>query len=342
MRRRWCCAALSLVSLSALGCATGGSPGAARGPSGPAAAEAQAEPAAAADPAVAAALARALDQGWGELHLTVECQRAEGGFEAVEVFGSGVGIWDGKRQFELHRDQVAALLAALRDAEFGALREVYGGRDDPRVPPRDEAAALRVTCRIVLRLDGVARQSAQLDRGRQSEELRELAHRLLDLCRAPAATGVTAADLAAGLGKVAAGELAPESLELLVHRRPEQGGPGAGWLLRLAGRRATSREIEDGGGFGDPVRLDLAQDELAALARLLVDQGVADLPINLYADHYTDLVVKVLDREARIQARRFAGMTPATHGAKQERFDRIWHELAQLHRRVSAEGGPGE
>jgi hypothetical protein len=79
------------------------------------------------------------------------------------------------------------------------------------------------------------------------------------------------------------------------------------------------------------VRLD--DRELSGLARLLREGGMADLPINLYAEEYTDLVVKVLDREQRVQARRFAGMTRTTHGLAQGRFDRILEALGERRQR---------
>jgi len=43
-----------------------------------------------------------------------------------------------------------------------------------------------------------------------------------------------------------------------------------------------------------------------------------------------------------VQARQFAGMTPATHGQKQLHFDRLLETIAQLSDRVIDQGLPGD
>jgi hypothetical protein len=139
-----------------------------------------------------------------------------------------------------------------------------------------------------------------------------------------------ATDLGDGLAKVASGVLAPEVLHVLVSRRPE-GGPSAhaarSWVLRVEGRTASIRG--PGSEGGEVVEVALVDGEAAALAGLLRQEGVADLPQNLYAEELTDLVVRVLAHEKKVQARRFAGMTRATHGEAQERLDRILAALVE-------------
>ena len=78
---------------------------------------------------LAAALERALAHDWRELRIEAEC-RVEGRLPRVEVFGNGVGIWNDERQFALPREEVRALLVALRDAGFASMRPSYGGRED--------------------------------------------------------------------------------------------------------------------------------------------------------------------------------------------------------------------
>ena len=99
----------------------------------------------------------------------------------------------------------------------------------------------------------------------------------------------------------------------------------------------TSRGFQAEAGYGEPRQRRLSGDEVAALARLLIDNAEG-LPFNLYADQYTDLTIEVLNRKVSIQARRFAEMTPETHGARQQSFDRVIEVLAALQRQVAAEG----
>ncbi len=52
--------------------------------------------------------------------------------------------------------------------------------------------------------------------------------------------------------------------------------------------------------------LELADKELADVCKLLIDNGVAGLPINLYAPDYTDFSVEIFKHRKSMQARRFA------------------------------------
>ena len=279
---------------------------------------------------LAEALERALADGWGQLRMEAEC-RVEGRLPRAEVFGNGVGIWNEERQFRLPREAVRSLLVAFREAGFALMLPSYGGEGDSVTP---DAQPPRLTCRVGLSLDGASRQVVQLQGGRQSAELRRLAERILDACRVKAAAGIGAVDLDEGLAKVATGVLAPEVLQVLVSRRPA-GRPSAdgawGWVLRVAGRTASI--LGPGEPGPEPVEARLDDAEAAALARLLREEGVAGLPFNLYAEELTDLVVQVLGHEKKVQARRFAGMTRATHAEAQARFERILGTLGDCRER---------
>lgn len=273
-----------------------------------------------ASPALSEALERALADGWGELRIEAEC-RVGGRLPRAEVFGNGVGIWNEERQFSLPREEVRSLLVVFRDEGFASMRPSYGGKKDPVIP---EAQPPRLTCRVGLSLDGVSAQVVQLEGGRQSAELRRLAERILDECRAKGASGTGAVDLDDGLAKVASGALAPEVLQVLVSQRPEGRPSGDGaraWVLRVEGRAASI--LLPGERGPEPVERRLDDAEAASLARLLREDGIARLPANLYAEELTDIVVRVLRHETTIQARRFAGLTRATHGEAQVRFERI-------------------
>jgi hypothetical protein len=301
-------------------------------------------PPAAVDEEANAAVARALDhavlEGWRDLRVEAECQTKEG-FTAVEIFGNGIGIWKESAQFQLAPARLRALLEALRDGGFAGLRASYGGKGDPLLPTNQSP---RVTCRIGLQLDGIRKHVAQLQGGRQSEALAKLANRILEECRAPAASGVGAIDLNDGLGKVAEGVLAPEAFHLVVHRSAQDSGggqrEGENWLLRVNGRHASVRGSSKDPARDAPLVLELRADDLGRLARQLVAAAASDLPGNLYADQYTDLTVTVLNRRKHVQARRFAGLTAATHGEKQKSFDRLLGQLEELRRRVSESGRP--
>jgi len=281
--------------------------------------------------------------------VLVECAD-DAGMRQAEVFGNGVAIWDRRLQLELPREELVALLGRFRSAGFAGFQEMYGTivREIPipqDAPPEGPGwlAAIQVICRVELTLDGVTKQSVQLAKGPRSEELDALARGILEAVQPVPGAGVGAEDLRDGLSRIGEGVLAPETLRLLLHRKPAAEAVEAGeaaWILRLTGRRAAVEPFLVPGGYGDPVTLELPEAEVARVGRLLAEAGVGELPENLWAEHYTDLVVEVLDHEARLQARPFAGMGPTTHGAAQERFDRLYTALADLAHRVLREGAP--
>lgn len=280
------------------------------------------------------ALERVLTSGERDgVSILAECGD-DGALTEVRIFGSGVGIWNRNRQFTLPAERVTALLERFREIGFSRFQELYGTIEQEIPVPEDVGgAALRVICRVELTLDGVTKQSGQLDEGPRSEELKELADSILELGREPGTSGTTADGLDDGLAKIAAGTLAPEVLRVLLHRKPDARAVAAGetgFLLRIEGARATVQPYT--GSYGDAVEIDLTRPELAELAAHLAENRPGDLPLNLYANHYTDLVVEVLDRKREIQARTFTGITPSTHGEAQERFDRIYDRLAEVAR----------
>jgi hypothetical protein len=232
-------------------------------------------------------------------------------------------------------------LETFRETDFPNMRETYGGRRDPVVR---ENQSPRATCRVALRLDGLRKHVAQLQHGRQSEELRRLASRVLETCEGAAGSGRAASSLGDGLAKVAVGELAPETFHALVHRKAKGNDSdkreSESWLLRVDGRRTSTRRQLPEKGYDEEFVLELSLEDLTGLARLLRETGVDDLPVNLYAEHYTELVVSVLNWRQALQARPFAGMTPTTHRDKQKRFDQIFGKLRDLERRVETEGRP--
>jgi hypothetical protein len=275
------------------------------------------------------ALDRALERRqWSDLRLDAEC-RTDAGFRSATIFGSGVGIWNRERQLVLPRARVLALLREIQAAGFTRLPE------SNREESTGKAMALELLCRVRLDLDGASRHVHQLSKGRPFPELQRLAGRILEAAEESGRSGPGASSLTDGLDKIARGELAPELLVLSVLRQGEGSASAQGWELVLEGGKAILQRhpaAED----EEPRAVRLAPGEVAELAGRLAAARLDELPANLWASDYTDLEVRVLDRRRSLQARQFAGMTPATHGEAQQRFDRLWEALDALNRRLSA------
>jgi hypothetical protein len=282
---------------------------------------------------LAGALERALADGWHELHILTQCQDGRS-LPTAEIFGTGTAIWNGEAQFRLPRGVISAQLTTISESGFVGWPSSFGGKRDP-APTTSQPP--RVTCRVRLDLDGHRKQVVQFHYGDQSPELVALARRILDSCRGPAQSGVRARSLDDGLAKVATGELDPVTLRVIVNRRgslsPREEA-GEAWLLRIEHGEVTTRGHSRERGYGEPAVLPLDREALADLMTALREVHLADLPPNLYAEQYTDVTVSVLDHRAQIQARRFEGMTPATHGEKQKSFDRLLKVIETLRARA--------
>jgi hypothetical protein len=292
------------------------------------------------DPALSEAVTRALEQaaaeGWSALHIETECQNDAGRLDRVEIFGSGVAIWNRQVQFRLSRAQVDDHLEGFRQSGFADWPPSFGGKTPPSIQQEQPP---RVICRVVLELDGVTKQVAQFQKGEQSNELKGLARGILDASRERAESGVRAESLSDGLRKIASGALAPEAFQVTVNRRARRGTPASeaeSWLLKIDRGETTTLPRTEGKDPGEPLRIELGAEDLARLAGQLEKADLAGLPGNLYADRYTTVLVRVLDHRTQIQARPFAGMTSETHGEAQERFDQALAVLEGLHQRALA------
>jgi len=284
--------------------------------------------------AMSEALSRAIERGWESLHLMTRCPPSTG-LDTLEVFGSGVAVWNGSRQFAMPADATRRILSLLRDAGFATMPSAPGGeRRSKEHGPLLPRPGTEVTCQISLELDGLERTVVQLRKGEQSEDLRELAAALLAVSRGHAERGITPTGLADALARVASGELAPELLNLSAQRRPMAGQEGRGWLLAVRRQYAEARPFTPGEGVGEPRRERLDAQEIRALAELLTRDRLPTMPANLWSDVYTDLEVTVMRWGKSVQARRFDGLKPDALGDRQNAFDHLVDRLIQLSDRI--------
>lgn len=277
------------------------------------------------------------------LELRIQC-RDESGMNSMRVWGDGLGVWQGRRQFHLTAEQVAAVLERLHFADFAGFAPLYGGpkQEDPREHDRpDDGSAILIVCRVRVSLDGQVKESAQRAKGEQSEELKTLADSLLAIGEAAAGNGIEAANLLDGLEKVGRGELDPRVFRVMLHRKPtaeEIGESGPGFLMRVEGQEVTTRRHDPQSGYGQEKVLDLDVAAVRNLALVVAELDPAAMPVNLWAPVYTEVAIEVLDHRQSVQARRFAGLEPTAHGDLQESFDALVRTLVRLQDQVAAEG----
>jgi hypothetical protein len=256
---------------------------------------------------------------------------AESEMVSAEIFGTRVGIWNDRAQVRLSAAELTSVFGELEQAEIGRMRDRYGEGSEP----------VRVRGKLRLTIGSEVKNVVQLAGGDQSPELAELAQRVLALARAKAPGGTKISTLDEGLDRIAVGRLAPETLRLVLLRRPDAPAGDShsdDFLLRVEGREALAREFRSGAGYRTARVLRLSGADARSLARILRNADPQRLPANLYADSYTDLRVQVLQCTRDLQARRYANVTAETHGARQNQFDDLFDGLRRLERRVLAEG----
>ena len=275
--------------------------------------------------ALAGAIAAARDAGPGPFGLRVDSTGAAG-HRSLEVFPSGVAIWNGRAQLRLAPAQRSALLEALLAGGFPSLEPSYGGR--PGAAP--EHAALRVVRRVVLEIGGLSASSVQLAEGEQSPKLERLAEALLDLVAPLAGDGITADDLGDGLAKLAAGVLAPETFTLRFVELPPPGSEAAGSILRLGQGTATRQSYTPGREIGEPVSLKLSDEQLDAVFAALRAAEPSTLPVNLWSDAHLELELAVLEHRRTVVARPFSRLSPEALGEAQQRFEKLVAALQEL------------
>ena len=287
------------------------------------------------------ALETALVDPAGRAGLRLFAESFEDDRRSVEIFGRGVGIWNGERQFDAAPREVEAAVRAALAAGFPEMAATYGsGSAGQRHEEEASGGPVRLLCAVEIEAGGVARRVEQVAGGERHAPLLELAAGLLARWRGAGEAGVGTAGLDEGLAAIAAGTLAPETLRLTLHEKPELGTAGRGVLLELRGRELRGRTFSSATGYGAPRAAKLSREELRALARRLAELAPGRLPVNLFAATYLDLTLEVLDRRVAVQARRFAGMTATSHGDVQRDFDRLIEQLRALAARLP-EAPPG-
>lgn len=263
-----------------------------------------------------------------EVRLDVALAQADR--RVLTVFGSGVGVWNRAKQFQIKAAELKEMLGRLDKYRYFDMPENPKSVPEPSKAPHGP----RIMRSVGIRVGDLQRNVLQTDRVYALPALEALAGEMFTLCEKAAAKGMIAGSLRDGLLKVARGTLAGEVLSIAVNLpplAPREGRPGApGVVILLEGRELTWTAQAPGQPPAVPVRIDIAPKRIRALAELFAERGFAKLPGNLYRDRYIDVRIAVLDRAQSVQARAFAGMDPATHAAEQKALGEVIDAILAL------------
>ncbi len=276
-----------------------------------------------------------------EVKIYVQWVNQFGGFPGREatVYGRGVGILNRKTQFTIAQDKVLDALKLFAKFSFDKLKTRYGGFGGRggirRGVPERLLGQISITHRQT------TKSVTQLGGGEQSKELAGLADALMTIFEKEAKNNaVTADSLGDALKKLGNGTLMPQTCSILVHRiiqkRPLN--QSEGYLMRIEGRTVTVQKRIPKKGYGPKSVLELSEKEFQALTTMIAKNDPSRFPPNLWAKHYTDFNVNVLQFRKSMQARQFARLTPKTLGEKQKAFDEIYAALEKLSTRALSKG----
>ena len=249
--------------------------------------------------------------------------------QSLVVYGSGVGVWNQERQFDL---APALHKELLRRTVLAGLYEMSERPKPERNVERSPNAPVIVRA-VSVRVGELERTVAQNDRVGTFQALETLVAELFLLCEKPASGGTGAATLTEGLRKIADGKLAPETLQLVLNIPPVAASAtqkAANGVVVVLDGGVVTRTEQAPGSAGVAVTVPASADRLRSLVNVLARSGIETFPGNLYRERYVDLNARVLSRARVVQARKFAGMDPAKHRAQQEALENVIQSILAL------------
>lgn len=235
------------------------------------------------------------------LVLEAEGHMADG-VTAVLLFGDGVAVLNGVRQFRVPDETIVAIVDLLIS------RGVAEWPEESSVP---EGNALEIRRRLLVSVGEASHQVIERNKRPARPSLERLLREVAELVRPFAAAGVEVTSLAEGLRLVANGTLAPHVLTV---NALAPGTPGAeegevgGWQLTLQRNvmGVSSYTLHD--GVRVLSRRPLSAAEVAAIANTLAASEAATFPTQVHVERgHFQLLVELLGRRVIVQARQFAG-----------------------------------
>lgn len=268
----------------------------------------------------------------------------------VVIYGNGVAVWNERLQFRVDADTIRRILAFYDAAAFETI---------PTASPKGKFLRRRAAIRAgAYQREAWESWEYELSRNEERETIKRSNERkgIVDkeLDKEPALTtlvdsiittvspivekgGTTAESLADGLQKIASGQLAPETLSLMMLVKPEPGSgeDSGGFVFKVDEGIASWSDFQgEQRGLAVPRKMKLTPSQLRDLASRLAAFDPASLPVNLYSPKYEEVTASVMNHRSSVLARPFTGLTPTKHGQAQTRFDEMQSWLSSAGREL--------
>jgi hypothetical protein len=252
----------------------------------------------------------------------------------VILYGHGIGIWNGERQFTATSKMIDSAIDLLLEAKYFNMPDRFAFEEKES----KEKPVLLVRI-VTVSVGGHSKTVVRGNKGPNSQAFKTLTTELVALCKTPAEEGTTADNLEDGLRKVADGTLAPETFRISVNApqlRSLESQTGQGWLLTVQHGTLSVRSNILGEGIRDVGKRSLTAREVQALAKKLLDAGVAEWPQNINTTGHTQFTVAVLNHREQTMARQFARTPDEADKAVEKAFAAVRGNLYALYEKEAS------
>jgi hypothetical protein len=252
----------------------------------------------------------------------------------ITIYGRGIGIWNGEKQFTADSKAVDQAIGLLLGAKFYELPDRFAyeeKKDEKEIERQKPVKLVRI---VTVSVGTLSKTVVQDNKGPHSKPFETMTTELVELCKKPAEEGITAVSLEDGLQKVVDGSLAPEALWVSVNApqlKSLESQDGQGWLLEFRHGILSLRSNILGQGIRDTGERRLTAREAQTLAKQLLGAGLAEMPQNINTAGYTQLAVAVLNHKKKILARQFASPPDEDAKAAEKSFASLRKELFELY-----------
>lgn len=270
-----------------------------------------------------------------QLIVEAEGRMAEG-VTSVLLFGDGVAVLNGTRQFRVDDETLVAVLDLLISR---------GVASWPEESPLPQGNALEIYLRLLVTIGEERHLVIERNKRPPRPALQELLRELAELVRPAASSGVEVSSLEQGLRLLAEGTLAPHVLTInaLAPALPGAAPGSEGWQLSLQRGILEIAKYTFAAGVR-PIGRRPAFDDVPKLARLLLESNAVRLPQQVHLDEgYFQLHLKLLGYRLSVQARPFAGGAAQGDDETRQALSALRERLREQFEgeaRAAARGGP--
>lgn len=253
--------------------------------------------------------------------------REKGPYRVLEIWGDGIGIENGERQFQLSPAEVKRAVRA-----FSGIETLASERPADASPGNGPM----VQWKARIRARGFEQVALRHSKNKPLAGLDAIVREVSAVCEPALANAITVKSIPEGLGGIASGRVSSRALTLqftALEEVPAPEGARPGFIVSIRGRTGMLT-LSGATGSRPPAPFTLTEDEFRALVAAIRTAAPETYPAALSSARYEQLVVTVLGHQRDLQARRFADLDPATTRTAQAAYEVLRAHIESLVSRI--------